>query len=199
MTFDAFDEGIIPGGIRSKNEIRILICYLFNSVKEPITKELILESLQRDGLANYFEASSCFDELVNNNHIKKVDESHFELNSSGELISTQLNNTIPLTVKEKALHCVLSILEQQKKDKDNKVEIEKTDNGYYLNCTMSGGDIDLFSFRFYVPDYEEAKMVKKSFRKNPEIVYKTMLSVLTNQKDLVLETLSDLIDNSQQI
>ena len=58
MSFDTFDEGINPGGMRSKNEIRILICYLIKSVKAPVSKELILESLQKDGLANYFEASA---------------------------------------------------------------------------------------------------------------------------------------------
>ena len=39
MAFDTFDEGINPGGMRSKNEIKTLICYLYNSVKEN-TKEL---------------------------------------------------------------------------------------------------------------------------------------------------------------
>ena len=34
MAFDTFDEGINPGGMRSKNEIKTLICYLYNSVKE---------------------------------------------------------------------------------------------------------------------------------------------------------------------
>ena len=36
MAFDTFDEGINPGGMRSKNEIKTLICYLYNSVKENI-------------------------------------------------------------------------------------------------------------------------------------------------------------------
>ncbi len=31
MAFDTFDEGINPGGMRSKNEIKTLICYLYNS------------------------------------------------------------------------------------------------------------------------------------------------------------------------
>ena len=123
MNFDAFDEGINLGGIRSKNEIRILICYLINSVKTPVSKEIILESLQKDGLANYFEASACFDELIKKEHIKPVDEKNFVLNSGGELISSQLSSTIPLTVREKALFSALSLIEQQKKDKENKVEI----------------------------------------------------------------------------
>jgi len=64
MAFDTFDEGISLGGIRSKTEVRILICYLFTSVKEPMSKETVMEALLEKGLTNYFEASSCFDDLV---------------------------------------------------------------------------------------------------------------------------------------
>ena len=34
MAFDTFDEGIALGGLRSKHEIKVLMCYLFNSVKD---------------------------------------------------------------------------------------------------------------------------------------------------------------------
>ncbi len=54
MAFDTFDEGIIPGGMRSKNEIKTLICYLYNSVKENMTKDLIIQSILKQVLANYF-------------------------------------------------------------------------------------------------------------------------------------------------
>ena len=62
MAFDTFDEGISPGGIRSKNEIRTLICYMLNSVNEPMSKNTVIEAVQKQGLANYFEVSSCFDD-----------------------------------------------------------------------------------------------------------------------------------------
>ena len=40
MAFDTFDEGISLGGMRSKTEIRTLICYLYKSVGKPMTKAL---------------------------------------------------------------------------------------------------------------------------------------------------------------
>ena len=69
MAFDTFDEGIIPGGMRSKYEIRILICYLLNSIKEPVSKEIIVDSICEESLANYFETSSCFDDLIEKGNI----------------------------------------------------------------------------------------------------------------------------------
>ena len=55
MNFDTFDEGIMPGGIRSKNEIRVLICYMFNSIKDKLSKDIVIEAVLQYELANYFE------------------------------------------------------------------------------------------------------------------------------------------------
>ena len=52
MAFDTFDEGISLGGMRSKTEIRTLICYLFKSVGVPMTKDAVVNALMEKGLAN---------------------------------------------------------------------------------------------------------------------------------------------------
>lgn len=192
MSFDTFDEGINPGGMRSKNEIRILICYLIKSVKAPVSKELILESLQKDGLANYFEASACFDDLVKNRHITVNDNNKYILTEGGMMIATQLEDSLAYTVKEKAFHCVMMLLEEEKTERENKVEIVKNERGYNVKCSITSEGLTILSLEFYVPDYEQAKLVKKNFRKNPELLYKTTISVLSKQKDLLTDTLKDL-------
>ena len=192
MSFDTFDEGINPGGMRSKNEIRILICYLIKSVKAPVSKELILESLQKDGLANYFEASACFDDLVKNRHITVNVNNKYTLTEDGRMIATQLEDSLAYTVKEKAFHCVMMLLEKEKTERENKVEIVKNERGYNVKCSITSEELTILSLEFYVPDYEQAKLVKKNFRKNPELLYKTTISVLSKQKDLLTDTLKDL-------
>ena len=37
MEYDAFTGGVAPGGLRSKSDIRILICYMLKSVNAPLT------------------------------------------------------------------------------------------------------------------------------------------------------------------
>ena len=76
MEFDAFTAGIEPGGLRTKNDIRIMVCYILNSVKAPLSKENILNILQEKGLANYFEIT--VDELIGNDEISAKDD--IELN-----------------------------------------------------------------------------------------------------------------------
>lgn len=54
MAFDTFDEGINPGGMRSKNEIKTLICYLYNSVKENIDKGIVSTGNSKAGTCQLF-------------------------------------------------------------------------------------------------------------------------------------------------
>lgn len=194
-TFDTFDEGIAPGGLRSKNEIKILICYLFYSVKENISKEIVVNAIQNESLANYFETSSAFDDLVKNGNLKASDDSSemsFALTDKGRMIADQLETTLAYTVKEKAYVCATKLLAQKKKERDNKVEITKIENGFDVVFRISGGDTDLLTFKLYAPTYEQALIMKKNFYEYPETVYKVMLALMTKDKESVGTALEEL-------
>lgn len=194
MAFDTFDEGISLGGMRSKTEIRTLICYLFDKVNVSMKKETVINALQQKGLANYFESSSCFDDLYKNGNLELVDEINklYFITESGRLISRQLEDTLAYTIKEKACECTLSLLEKERIEKENVVTITKTDHGYNVNCSISGGEMDLLTFSVYVPDINQARIVRKNFHKNPLLFYNVMVSMLTRNKGAVKEALSDL-------
>ncbi len=194
MAFDTFDEGINLGGVRSKNEIRTLICYLFASIKKPLDKSTIVEAVQKKGLANYFETSSCFDDLISHNNIEPENENSklYVLTDNGKMVAEQLENTLPITVKEKAYTCAIELLEQKRIEKENAVTITKTDKGYNVNCRISGGDVDLVAIDIYAPDNKQAKIIKKNFHKNPELLYKVIMGTVTKNKDIVKECLNEI-------
>lgn len=192
MAFDTFDEGISLGGMRSKTEIRTLICYMLKSVGAPMTKENIVSALMEKGLANYFETGSCFEDLVRNGNIEITEENTYRLTSAGELIARELEDTLAPTVRERAVQCALSLIEQERKEKENRVTITKTENGFTVNCAISGGDMDLLSFSLYVPDITQARMIRKNFYKNPEMFYSVMIAMLTRNKKDVSDILSEL-------
>ena len=64
MEFDAFSAGVEPGGLRSTREIGILICYMLDQFGKPISREDLIDSIQENGIANYFEVSSAVSELI---------------------------------------------------------------------------------------------------------------------------------------
>lgn len=194
MAFDTFDEGISLGGMRSRTEIRTLICYLFKSVGVPMAKDAVVNALMEKGLANYFETSSCFDDLVRNGNVELTDESKklYYITDNGNMIATQLEDTLAPTVKERAVECALTLLKQEQVENDNKVTITKTDNGYTVTCSISGGDMELLSFSLYVPDKQQARIIRKNFYKNPDMFYSVMIAMLTRNKRSVTEILDEL-------
>ena len=194
MAFDTFDEGISLGGMRSKTEIRTLICYLYKSVNLPMSKDAVVNALMEKGLANYFETSSSFDDLLRNGNIALTDEDKqlYFITDNGNMIATQLEDTLPPTVKERAIECALSLLKREQIESDNKVTIERCDNGYTVTCHISGGDMELLSFSLYVPDMNQARIIRKNFYKNPDMFYSVMIAMLTRNKRGVTEILDEL-------
>lgn len=197
LAFDTFDEGIVPGGMRSKYEIRILICYLLNSIKEPVSKEIIVDSICEESLANYFETSSCFDDLIEKGNIIEEgsdgDIKTYTVSENGVMIANQLDTILAYTVKEKAYDCAINLLAQKKKERENSVEIVKTDMGYNVNCKISGGNLDLLSFSIFAPDMPQAQIIKKNFYESPTTFYKVILAMLTQNKESVGEALESLL------
>ena len=194
MAFDTFDEGISLGGMRSKTEIRTLICYLFKSVGVPMTKDAVVNALMEKGLANYFETSASFDDLLKNGNIELVDDEkkRYFNTDNGNMIATQLEDTLAPTVKERAIECALALLKQERVESENKVTIEKSDNGYTVTFRISGGDMELLSFSLYVPDKQQARIIRKNFYKDPDLYYSVMIAMLTRNKRAVTEILDEL-------
>lgn len=194
MAFDTFDEGINLGGMRSKNEIKTLICYLYNSVKENMDKGIVIQAILKQGLANYFETSSAFDDLVMNGNLISADDEHktYSLTKNGAEIAKQLDSTVAYTIKEKAYACAVKLLAEKKKEIENKVNITKNDNGFTVECSVSGGDMELMKLDIYAPEMEQALILKKNFLDNPKKAYKIMLALLTKDKETVGEALEEL-------
>lgn len=194
MAFDTFDEGINLGGMRSKNEIKTLICYLYNSVKENMDKGIIIQAILKQGLANYFETSSAFDDLVMNGNLIPADDEHktYSLTEKGAEIAKQLDSTVAYTIKEKAYACAVKLLAEKKKEIENRVNISKNDNGFTVECSVSGGDMDLMKLNIYAPEMEQALILKKNFLDNPNKAYKVLLALLTKDKETVGDALEEL-------
>lgn len=196
MAFDTFDEGIIPGGLRSKNEIKVLICYLFHTVNDSLSKNIVVAAIQNESLANYFETLSAFDDLVQNENLRECEncskDKTYILTENGKMIANQLETTLSYTVKDKAYVCATKLLSQKQTEKNNSAEIIKTDVGYNIECKISGGDIELLKFTIYAPTLEQAILIRKNFYKNPTLIYNIVLSLVTNDKASVNDALEQL-------
>lgn len=194
MGFDVLTAGVEPGGLRSKNDIKLLICYILSNIKCSLSKEDVVSIMQENNFANYFEANSAFSELIENENICIDPENPllYKVTEIGKLVSAQLDTALPISIREKALCTTINLLAKLKRETENKVTITENVDGYFVNCNISGGDVDLLSFSLYVPDHLQADLVKHNFQERPEIIYECMLALLTKNNDLISSTLNNL-------
>ena len=193
--YDAIDAGIEPGGLRTRSYIRLLICYIIDSLDKPVKKEHITTAMMQYGIANYFEIIDGFIDLENKENIICIDSSQelYSLTKSGRLIASSLSDELPLTIRERTFSAVSELLLQEKNREENTAEIIKKENGYIVDCHIGGDDNeDLFSFQLYVPDSKQARIVKRNFQNNPDMIYKMMIASITGNSEFAQQTLEEI-------
>lgn len=184
MKYNTFSGGVEPGGLHSKQDIKVLICYILCNV-ESMHKGDMIASLSEDGIANYFDSGEAFSELVSSGSVGTVinSDDEYEIKDSGKIISEQLCSSIPVSIRERAVDSARLMLKRIKNEKENKVKIEKNKFGYNIICSISGGEFDLLKFTLYAPNMEQAEKIKYNFRRDPEAIYRTVLAVLTRKEE----------------
>ncbi len=175
--FDAFSEGIEPGGLRSRTQIKILITFMVNKIKEPLKDTLIIEALQIHGLANYFEVSQALDELIDNGNLSSADGLIY-ITPKGALSVDELSQEIPKSVKETAVADALNLQLLEKRESENTVDINKTEKGYFVTCRVTHKGENLMELTVYAADFEQAEQLKLKFLRNPSHVYSTVVTSL---------------------
>ena len=75
IEYDAIEEGIEPGGLRTTSSIRLLICYILDTMGKPVRQEYVVTAMTQNSIANYFDIIDAFVDLRNKKNIILVDKS----------------------------------------------------------------------------------------------------------------------------
>lgn len=183
MEYDAFDAGIELGGLRSRDDIRLLICYLLKSIDVPMTRQMLNDSMQEDGLANFFEVGQAIEELLKTGNITTdilQDEEVLIVTERGREAAELLQTSLPRTVREKAVNSAIRLTTRAKVERDNKIEVRKEDDGgYTITFTLFDRGTELMKLSIYVVDSLQLETVKQNFINDPVKVYSSIITSLT--------------------
>ena len=179
--FNALDEGIEPGGLRNKGDIKVLICYLLRTVDTSITREQIGNIMQDQGLANYFEAMDAVSDLLSNGSIacNYVDEKEcLEVTDIGKKAVAEVEYDLPKSIREKAVKSALRFITLERNERDNEVKIEPCEGGYEISFALKDRDTVLMKLAMFVGDRDQAEKLKNNFLEDPARVYGSILASL---------------------
>ncbi|MEG1850372.1 MAG: DUF4364 family protein, partial [Oscillospiraceae bacterium] len=165
-------------------EIRMLVCWLLHKIKSPVTMTQLNYALQLDGLVNYFELTRAVNQLMTSGHLLELPagdenlEHPMTITELGLKTALTFERSIPLTVREKSLASLQQSLLRERLEKENKVAIEPTEDGYRLTLTITDVSADLLTVSMYVPAAEMCETMKKRFLSDPTVLYRAVLTAL---------------------
>ena len=95
-----------------------------------------------------------------------------------EMSLVELSKEIPKSVKETALADAINLQLMEKREGENSVEIEPTQNGFNVTFKVIHKNNVLMSLTVYAADLEQAQIIKHNFLKEPSRVYSTVVTTL---------------------
>ena len=174
-----FDDGIEPGGLRTRNEIKLLVCYLLSSVDERITRSQLCEIALDKGLANYFEINQAVSDLIENGSVISdfiECEEYLSVTEQGRESTKTLEIQLPRSVREKALNAAIKMFTLAKRKRENKVDVQKLDGGgYHVTFSME----EMMKLTIYVADEMQVETVTNNFYEDPIKLYSGIIASLT--------------------
>ncbi len=183
MEFDSASAGVSFGGLVSSSEIKILICYILNSVKEPVPATELCELLNFEGIANIFEVSDNLESLVKMNHICCTDENAqtYTVTKTGKEIADTLRASVPISVRDKACLATLKMLARRKNMKETDIKISHEGENTFITCSALENGVSAISVRLMVADEAQAIAIKNNFIENPSKIYSDIINLFTKE------------------
>ena len=178
---NVFTAGVAPGGLRSLEEIQILICYMLCSIGEAVPREMLPEIIAGNGMANFFDVGAAMDDLLKKGYISESGSGRPTIASGGREISETLFRTLPFTLRERAVNLAIQLLSRARSRSQSNAEIEKTDDGFVVTCQLLDGEKPMLSVSMVTADALQAETVKKNFLQDPAVLYRATLAVLNGQ------------------
>ena len=183
QNFDAFTEGVGLGGIRTKNEIRVLLCYLLGSISTEISKSGLNEVLQSLQLVNFFETNSALSSLTEAGLIAVSEhdgDEYYTLTDAGREFAGRLDTELPFTLRENVVKAAVGMAAREKMRGFTDVAIEKRERGYHVVLTVSDHGEVMMRTTLYAADSLQAQALGDSFLNAPEKLYGAIIDTLTN-------------------
>lgn len=184
LEFDAASAGVSFGGLVNASEIKILICYILNSVKEPVPATELCEQLYYEGIANIFEISDCIESLLTGGHLKCVNEADesYTVTETGAQIANTLKTSVPISIRDKACFTTQKMLARRKNLQDTDIAISREGDKTFITCSAMDGDTAIISVKLMVSDETQAVAIKNNFLENPSEIYSKIIDLFTENK-----------------
>ncbi|MCL2488058.1 MAG: DUF4364 family protein [Oscillospiraceae bacterium] len=194
MPRDAFSAGVEPGGLYSRDEIGLLICYMLTGVDQPLPRQDVLDILVGGGMANLFEAGDVIDALVTHGSVTESG-GVLAVSETGRTAAETLRSRIPYVLRDRSVKAAVQLLARRRSESETDITIEELPGGgCYVTCAIRDLNRPLMSVSLRVADAAQAQFVREQFLTNPSLIYRSLIAMLTGGAGVYREDKRIVID-----
>lgn len=195
MDFEQYFAGIEPGGLTDKYEIKLLICYLLSTVKEPLSEEQLNAIFQSEGLVNYFSYTAALKELVENGLIlpQNPEDKHspYQITALGEDSALKLQSSLPRSLRDKVVDTAMKMIASLERNRNISLNMRRVEDGYLVECRIADIGSDLMRLELYASNEAQAEWMIKSLEDRSDLLYRVILAVATRDQTLISKLLKE--------
>lgn len=178
--------------LTDRDDVKIFILYLLNSIGYPLEYDVLHDISVQDGFITSFDFIEAFDELVEKENLTKEaineDSQIITITEKGKHVADTLNGKLLSSVREKALKSALRLLSFKKRGTKITSDITQLPHGKYeFKCSIKDNSGDLMELRVTLDNPKQLDRTMYNFDSKPEFIYKGILALLAGEADYLLD------------
>lgn len=188
-----FMQNVKKGGPNTIFDIKVMLCYLLNTLKKPISAENLLNVMLSQELVNYFEYESAMAELCDGGQVEKFThdgEDFYKISEQGASIVVELESSLALSLKSRVVEAAVKLLAYRQNERENKAGIIEVEGGYNLVIEIPGEPQPLCKIELFFPERLQAQMARDGFLNDPTLTYTALLCAVTGDRTTLITALS---------
>ena len=172
------------GFIHDMLDVKVLILFVMARVSYPVTFQQIYELCYQDDCLSYFDVCTAVPEMVKSGHLQEAEDDCYVITEKGKADGGLTEDSIALTVKQKAENAVARFNRQIRRSSFVKTQIIPREGGDFSVIMALDDELgNLMTLELVAPDQRQAVRLGKLFEKKAEDVYNLTMAELLDEED----------------
>ena len=167
------------GFIHDELEIKILILFVLRRLPGAVDGETLRQLCMIDSGVGYFDYADCLSELVENGNVREIEDEGYVITDKGARNAETVESSLPYSVRSKTQKLLAPVQEQIRRAALITAQHETDENGCKVTLAMSDGGGEIIRLELLCADEQQAKTVKKHFRRDAEGYYQKIMELLS--------------------
>lgn len=166
-------------------ENKLLLLYIFNKIKFPISNIQITEIVLENNFMNYFTLQQYIVELTSSNllkHIVEHEKDRLVITDNGQKVLSLFENRISESKIEKTNNYLNSKISKIKKELTVTADYTiENKNSYLVNLVASENDTTLIDIKISVASNKQARELCYKWKSNSSELYNKIINILAGE------------------